>query len=77
MPSPRQDGNARGDWADRVLRRHVAFCRTLVLIAIGAVLPAAGMLQAETVPPSPELPAGLTSRMRVLVRFPHPGAELR
>ena len=40
-----------------------AFCRTLVLIAAGAVLSAAGMLQAEPVPTSAELPIGLTARV--------------
>ena len=33
-----------------------AFCRTLVLIAACAALPAVGMLQAEPLPASPELP---------------------
>lgn len=40
-----------------------ALCRMLVSIAAGAALPAAGMLQAEPVPASPERPTGLTSRV--------------
>jgi len=40
-----------------------AFCRTLVLIAAGAALLAAGTLQADPVPASPELPSGRTSRV--------------